>query len=62
MSTSTPTTDRTESTPTLTDGTWRAETDETTETTPTRDATLQFLPSCDLRLHNLVDAENRALL
>jgi hypothetical protein len=62
MSTSTPTTDRTESTPTLTDGTWRAETTETAETPPTRNATLQFLPDCDLRLYNLVDEENRALL
>jgi hypothetical protein len=62
MSTSTPTTDRTARTPTLTDGTWHDETAEAAETTPTRNATFQFLPDCDLRLYNLVDEENRAML
>jgi len=66
MSTSTPTstTDRTaERTPTLTDGTWRAEsTTESTADAPSRNATLQFLPDCDRRLYNLFDEENRAML
>jgi hypothetical protein len=65
MSTSTPTPDRTARTPTLTDGTWRAETETETETAsdaPTRSATFQFRPGCDLRLYNLIDDENRAML
>lgn len=65
MSTSTPTPDRTARTPTLTDGTWRAETEAETvqpSDTPTRSATVQFQPGCDLRLYNLIDDENRAML
>lgn len=65
MSTSTPTTDRTAQTPTLTDGTWRDETTADTATAtddPTGNATFQFLPDCDLRLFNLIDEENRAML
>ncbi|AZH26571.1 hypothetical protein [Haloplanus aerogenes] len=64
MSTSTPTTDRTaRQTPTLTDGKWRAETTpEPTTADPTGNATFQFLPDCDLRLYNLIDEENRAML
>ena len=61
MSTSTPTTDRTA--PTLTDGTWRSETEPESapETTP-RGAPRQFATDCDLRLYNLIDDENRAML
>jgi hypothetical protein len=65
MSTSTPTPDRTAQTPTLTDGTWRAEsTPETAQPSdaPTRSATFQFLPGCGQRLYNLIDDENRAML
>lgn len=63
MSTSTPTPDRTARTPTLTDGTWRAETETAEQSaTPTRSATFQFQPGCDLRLYNLIDDENRAML
>ena len=59
MSTSPPTTDRTA--PTLTDGTWRAESTPETETTPTG-ARYQFATDCTLRLYNLIDDENRAML
>jgi len=65
MSTSTPNPDRTAQTPTLTDGTWRAESAPETERpsdSPTRRATFQFRPGCDLRLCNLIDDENRAML
>jgi len=64
MSTSTPTLDRTARTPTLTDGTWRAESAPGTKRpsdSPTRSATVQFRPGCDLRLCNLIDDENRAM-
>lgn len=64
MSTSTPTTDRTA--PTLTDGTWRAETAPDTDRTPdsTTEPTgahYQFATDCTLRLYNLIDDENRAM-
>jgi len=62
MSTSTPTPDRTAQTPTLTDDKWRAETAPETTTDPIERATFQFLPGCDLRLYNLIDEENRAML
>ncbi|MFB6256680.1 MAG: hypothetical protein ABEH58_08165 [Haloplanus sp.] len=58
MSTSPPTTDRTA--PTLTDGTWRAESTPETGTTPTG-ARCQFATDCERRLHNLIDEENRAI-
>jgi hypothetical protein len=62
MSTSTPTPDRTARTPTLTDGTWRAETaPELESATDPRDAPRQFAPDCDRRLYNLIDGENRAM-
>jgi len=57
MSTSTPTTDRTA--PTLTDGTWRSET--APDPTP-RGVPRQFATDCELRLYNLIDDENRAML
>jgi len=62
MSTSTPTTDRTA--PTLTDGTWRADTtpEPESKTEPTSTwAPQQFSADCDLRLYNLIDDENRAM-
>jgi hypothetical protein len=64
MSTSTPTTDRTA--PTLTDGTWRAETTPESEADPTADPTPrgaphQFATDCERRLYNLIDDENRAM-
>jgi len=61
MSTSTPTTDRTDY-PTLTDDTWRDETTETTPDTPLRGAQHQFSADCEIRLYNLIDEENRAML
>jgi len=54
-------TDRTTTTePTLTDGRWRAE-PTTAPDSAVADAPRQFSLS-DLRLHNLVDDENRAML
>jgi len=61
MSTSTPTTDRTA--PTLTDGTWRSEATPEREPDPTpRGAPRQFATDRELRLYNLIDDENRAML
>jgi len=57
MSTSPPTTDRTA--PTLTDGTWRAESTPEAET-PTG-GRYQFATDCERRLYNLIDDENRAM-
>jgi len=59
MSTSIPTTDRTDS-PTLTDGTWLDETPTPDDVAPTG-VQQQFESDCRRRLHNLVDDENTAM-
>lgn len=66
MSTQQPTTDRiasNQSTPTLTDGTWRATSSDATPSpdSPCRQVQLQFAPADGTRLCNLFDAANRAM-
>jgi hypothetical protein len=58
MSTSPPTADRTD--PTLTDGTWRAE--STPDADPATGARYQFATDCERRLYNLIDEENRVMI